>query len=104
MVSQSVKHTLIDKYRSLGPERFYQFLLAYGTEKFSKMDKGQSEGPSPEVELLEYYDQILSLYRKGAEAEHLELAAIFRRAAHKLYRDGVKQKLIKKNIKFLQAA
>ena len=70
-------------------------------EKLSKINDTEYDGVSPEIELLEYHDQVMALYRKGASKDHLELAKIFRRAAHKIYRMGLKQNLLSRNNKFL---
>lgn len=95
------KLNFLDKFYAVGSEKFYNFLLTYSIDKLRKMQDHEYDGISPETELLDYYEKILSVYRSGIDEDHLELAKIFRKAAHKIYRIGLKQKLIKKNKRFL---
>ena len=53
------------------------------------------------MELMEYYDMFLKLYRREGEAIYLELAKQFRRAGHKIYRIILKKGLTERNNKFL---
>lgn len=102
MKSNALKHDWINKYRAVGHDRFFKFLLSYGNDRLLKMQQNSSLGTSPEIEFIEYAEHFLVLYRRSGEADYFTLAAIFRRAAHKIYRTGLKQKIIKQNKKFLQ--
>lgn len=102
MKTNALKHDWIAKYRTFGYDRFLRFLLAIGQDRLDKIKQEGNAGLTPENELLEYYDQFLILYRRSGEEDYLNLAKIFRRAAHKIYRLGLKQKLLKRNLKFLQ--
>lgn len=101
MGDEAPKHEFVDKYRAIGAQRFYNFVLTFGIEKLIRLKEEEQKGKSPEVEFLEYYERFLSFYRRGAGKEYLEIAKLFRKAAHKIYRVALKQKIAEKNIKFL---
>ena len=102
MGNSAVKHDFLNKYRLVGNERFYAFLLSFGVERLIKLRDDKTSSISPEKEFMDYYDHFLVLYRRSGENDYLDLAKIFRRAAHKIYRVGLKQKILKKNNRFLQ--
>lgn len=102
MKGNALKHDWIGKYRTVGHDRFYKFLLSYGNDRLLKIQANPSSGISPEIEFIEYSEHFLVLYRRSGEDDYFTLAAIFRRAAHKIYRTGLKQNIIKQNKKFLQ--
>jgi len=93
----------IEKFKSIGNDRFYSFLLTYAINKLIKIKANNFEGISPEIEFLEYAERFLQLYRRENNAIHLDLSRTFRRAGHKIYRLMRKQNLINKNSRFLQA-
>lgn len=95
-----VKHEFVDRFRAVGRDRFYNFILTFGVDKLVRIRDGQKM-LSPEVEFLDYYDKFLMLYRRGLDEDYLELAKLFRKAAHKIYRVGIKQKLIDRSTRFL---
>lgn len=95
------KKEFIDKYKVVGEQKFYNFILTFGIDKLSKLSNGDIKGISPEIEFIDYYDKFLMLYRRNNDKDCLLLAKIFRKAAHKIYRVGLKKKLIDKNTKFL---
>lgn len=97
---EAIKHEFIDRYKSVGKERFYSFILTFGVDKLVKIKDGQNI-VSPEVEFLDYSDKFLMLYRRGLDIDYLELSNLFRKAAHKIYRVGLKQKLLEHNARFL---
>lgn len=101
MGNSAVKHDFLNKYRLVGNERFYKFLLAFGIDRLIKLRDGVSKGTNPEIEFLEYYDHFLVLYRRSGEGDYLDLAKIFRRAAHKIYRAALKSNMTEKNPRFL---
>jgi len=55
----------------------------------------------PDVELMELYDKFLLYYRRENEEVYFEIAKLCRKAAHKVYRALLRQKLVEKNSKFL---
>jgi hypothetical protein len=65
------------------------------------IDKGTYKGQSPDLEFLEYYDKFMILYRREGDPNYLEVARIFRRAAHKIYRLMLKKQMTSHNAKFL---
>lgn len=93
----------IDKYKSIGEQKFYNFLLTYAINKIILIKDKSYKGISPEIELLEYHDKFLILYRRGGEEANLELCKLFRKAAHKIYRIMLKKNMINKNLKFISA-
>ena len=92
------------KYRILGRERFFNFIVVFGIDKLAKLKNKEYDGVLPHIEFMDHYENILTAYRRGAGEEYLELAKTFRKAAHKIYRVGLQQKIIRKSNKFLQTA
>lgn len=101
MSVEALKNKFIPKYLEAGEQRFYSFLLYYASNKLFFIQKGTYKGTSPEVDLLDYYDQFIILYRREGEDIYLDLARVFRRAAHKIYRVMLKKKMTEKNPRFL---
>jgi hypothetical protein len=99
--NDTIRKEFVDKYKNVGEQKFYDFILTFGIDKLFKLHTGDFKGTSPELELLEYYNKFLSFYRSGKGDECLELAKIFRKAAHKIYRVGLKKGMVEKNSKFL---
>jgi len=95
---EDVYKLFISKYKSMGEDRFYRFLLSYAMDKIANFEK---KDISPEVELIGYYEKFLQLYRREGEIDYLELAKIFRKAGNKIYRVLLKTNSINKNNKFL---
>jgi hypothetical protein len=98
MITDDVKELFIKKFESAGEERFYRFLITYSLEKASSP---KPKSTSPEVELMDYHEKFMQLYRRENKAVHLKIAKQFRKAAHKIYRILLKQNMIKFNSKFL---
>jgi hypothetical protein len=96
MIPEKSKKLFIDKYVDFGGDKFYNFLENYGENEIGKKKK-----VSPELELLGYYNKFLVLYRRDNNQVFLEIAKLFRRAAHKTYRVMLKRKIIDINHKFL---
>ena len=103
MIPEESKQLFINKYASIGNEKFFRFLLSYAENRINT-DKNLRKSKnylSPEQELLEYYEKFIFLYRKENNIDLLNIAKIFRKAAHATYRMLLKDKLIKKSHKFL---
>jgi hypothetical protein len=100
-MNEALKKEFIPKYLAIGDVKFYKFLLTYAVNKMIALEKGDYKGISPEIELLSYCDQFLVLYRKEGEEVHFNLAKVFRKAGHKIYRILLKKELTVKNDKFL---
>ena len=98
MLSESTKKLFVNKYLSIGEDKFYAFLLNYSNNKINESD---TEGGNPALELIEYYTTFLKLYRKEGDTIYLDLAKLFRKAAHKIYRTALKKGLVNRNLKFL---
>lgn len=107
MIPEEAKKIFVTKYSSFGNEKFYKFLLNYAINKIVANEEMQKENPkseagtSPELELLDYHDRFLLLYRRENELVYLEIAKLFRKAAHKIYRIMLKKNMVEKNGKFL---
>lgn len=86
----------LNKFKSVGEDKFYKFLISYGMNKIAENKKN-----NPAVELLDFHDNYVKLYRRENDSNCLELARIFRKASHKIYRIMIKKNLIEKNNKFL---
>jgi hypothetical protein len=93
------KQHFIEKFETAGPEEFYLILFRYAQARIS--ENTINKGPSPEVELLNYSNQFMQIYRRENKESYKLISYAFRRAAHKAYRMMVKQKLIKRSNKFL---
>jgi hypothetical protein len=101
MNADALKRDFVDKYHSVGEQKFYRFLLVYAINKLIKIRDGEYKGTSPELEYLDYSERFVFLYRREAEEVYLKLAHIFRKAGNKIYRMMLKKGLTKKNSKFL---
>lgn len=104
MSVEALKKEFVPKYLAAGEEKFYRFLLLYALNKLiyiGKINKDSFKGKSPETEFLDYYDQFIILYRREGEEVYLDLARVFRRAGHKVYRVMLKKKMVDKNNRFL---
>ena len=93
-----VKKLFLAKYAQIGGEKFYQFLVDYGT---NRLNKGELQPPTPEMEMISYHDKFLSLARREHNEEYREIAKLCRRAAHRVYRLMLEVGLTEPNPKFL---
>lgn len=91
----------LDKYHTIGEQKFYKHLLCQAIAKIVKIRNDEYKGTSPEMEYLNFSEKFLILYRREGIMEHLEVSKIFRKAAHKIYRIMLKKKMISVNSKFL---
>lgn len=101
MSENILKQEFVPKYLASGEEKFYKFLLVYALNKLIAIEKKLYKGISPDLELLDYHDQFIILYRREGEGVYLHLAKCFRKAAHKIYRAMLKKDMITRNSKFL---
>lgn len=107
MIPEEAKKIFVTKYSSFGNEKFYKFLLNYAINKIVANEEIRKENPkseagiSPELELLDYHDRFLLLYRRENELVYLEIARLFRKAAHKIYRIMLKKNMVERSAKFL---
>lgn len=101
MSVEGLKQQFVPKYINGGKDKFYRFLLLCQIDKLMLINKGMYRGISPELEFLEYYDRFIILYRREGEEGYLDMARIFRRAAHKIYRVMLKKNMTVRNAKFL---
>jgi DUF1680 family protein len=101
MSAEALKKQFVPKYLATGEPKFYRFLLLYALNKLIHIEKGSFKGKPPELEFLDYYDQFIFLYRREGEEIYLDLARVFRKAAHKVYRVMLKKNMTERNAKFL---
>lgn len=103
MIPEESKQLFINKYATIGNEKFFRFLISYAENRIANDTSARKiKGYlSPEVELLDYYEKFMFLYRKESNKDLLNIAKIFRRAAHATYRILLKLKLTRKSQKFL---
>jgi hypothetical protein len=101
MNADFLKKEFLLKYNSMGTDKFYKSLLFYSVKKMAAVQKENTATIFVHLELLEYYDQFIILYRREGDSNCLEVAKIFRKIAHKLYRILLKQNLTNKSDKFL---
>lgn len=91
--------SFINKYNSLGEKKFYNLLISFSKERVkNEIKKGEL---SPEMELLEHHNKLMSLFRRTGNEEAVIVAKCFRKAAHEIYRFMLKSNLAKINKKFL---
>lgn len=101
MSMESLKQEYVPKYLAGGEQKFYRFLILLALNKIVLMEKGLSRGSGPELEFLDYHDRFLILFRREGEEAYLQMAKIFRRAAHKIYRVMLRKNMTVTNAKFL---
>jgi len=108
MIPEEAKKLFVSKFSSFGNEKFYKFLLNYAVNRLISNDELKKTNPqdpppglSPEAELIDYHDRFLVLYRREHEIVYLEIAKLFRKAAHKIYRIMLKKDMIKRDNRFL---
>ena len=53
------------------------------------------------VEYIKKHDEFITLFRREGNSEYLNIARIFRKAGHKIYRLMLKRGITQKNNKFL---
>lgn len=97
-IPKETEKLFVSKYISVGPNKFYDFIVSYSK---SRIETDLKSGISPEKELLQYYDKFLLLFRKNGDNVHIEIASLFRKAAHCVYREMLVKGLTKRNDKFL---
>lgn len=102
MIPDEAKKLFLAKYSSFGNEKFYKFLLNYADSRIAS--SRDTKGLSPEIELMDYHDKFMILYRKESDIAYLEIAKLFRKAAHRIYRVMLNRGVIEKNDKFLNLA
>lgn len=108
MIPEEAKKLFVTKFSSFGNEKFYKFLLSYAVNKIIANEELKKENPkaeptglSPEAELMDYHDRFLLLFRRENVPVYLDIAKLFRKAAHKIYRTMLKKYMIEKSSRFL---
>lgn len=105
-----LKKEFVPKYLAVGEDRFYRFLLEYANQKMEEIEKPKSKSKkkekeieivSPNLEFLDYYERFLVLYRREGDPLYLDIAGLFRKAAHRVYRIMLKRGMTPPNGKFL---
>jgi hypothetical protein len=100
-LNEETKKLFITKYSSFGDDKFYKFLLNYAVNKI--VSNTDASSLSPEIELMDYHDKFLTLYRRENDDAYLNIARLFRRAAHRIYRILIKKNPSLRNGRFLNA-
>lgn len=101
MSVEALKTEYVPKYLAGGEAKLYRYLLMVALNKLISIEKVAYKGISPELEFMNCYDQFIILYRREGDNIYLDLARIFRRVAHKIYRVLLKKELIQPNNRFL---
>jgi hypothetical protein len=101
MAVDGLKAEFVSRYQALGELKFYAFLLTYAMNKLVSIERGTYNGESPELEFLDYQERFMILYRREGEDVCLDLARIFRKASHKIYRVLLRNNRTVRNNKFL---
>ncbi len=97
----TLKQDFVERYRSVGEQKFYRNLLCYAINKLIKIRDDEYTGTSPEIEFISYSERFLFLYRRESDPVNLELSRVFRKAANKIYRMMLKKEMTQRNPKFL---
>lgn len=108
MLTEEIKKVFLTKYSSFGNDKFYKFLINYAVNRIVSNQELKEEDYnsdltilSPEIELLDYHDKFLILYRHESAPAYLDIAKVFRKAANKVYRILLKKSMVEKNGRFL---
>ncbi len=101
MSVEGLKQIYIPQYLIAGKEKFYKLLLINALNKLIMINKGTFRGITPDIEYLLCYEQLIILYRREGEGGYLEMASVFRRLAHKIYRIMLKRGMTSYNSNFL---
>jgi len=96
-----LKRKFVPQYLADGEQKFYRFLLVYALNKLIAIDRGVYKGEVPNLEFLGYHDRFIILYRRESEEVYLQVARLFRKAGHKIYRIMLKKGMTQENDKFL---
>lgn len=97
------KQEFVLKYTAVGKEKFYRFLLSSAIfEMVTQLETPETKTDRyPDQKLLDMYEKFLVFYRRENEEVYLEIAILCRKAAHKVYRALLKQKIVEKNSRYL---
>lgn len=99
---EDILKTAVPQYLKIGEEKFYRFLLSYAINKLVLMRQSEASIKTPpDLQLLNYYDRFIVLYRREGDEVYLEIARLCRKAAHKIHRLMVKRGMTAPNDKFL---
>ena len=96
-----LKSNFVEKYKELGSYKFYRFLMVYSLNKLILIEKNEYKGVLPNLEFIDYHDRFIILYRREGDDIYLEIAKIFRKVAHKIYRIMLKKNMTPPSKKFL---
>ncbi len=100
-MSNGAEQQILSQYRKIGNERFYRYLLVQATKKMLSLEKEEQVNMAPDLELLNFHDQFMIFYRRTGYTDLLEIARLFRKAGHKIYRIMRKRGITPVNRKFL---
>ena len=102
MSVDGLKQEYILKYLN-NQDKFYRDLLVAAFAKLVLISQDNYRGTTPELEYLEDYNQFIILYRREGDEGYLEIAKIFRKVAHRVYRIMLKKGMTSRNTKFLNS-
>lgn len=101
MNADVLKREFVDKYLSYGEIKFYRFLLFCALNKLIAIKNLSFKGESPNLEFLTLYNNSLILYRREGDDVYLQLARLFRKAGHRIYRIMLKKGMTNQDNRFL---
>lgn len=96
-----LKLVFFAKYQKMGPLGFYKYLLSNAAKQMVLIKNDEYKGILPHVELLNFYEKSLVLFRRDNNQHIFEMAKTFRRAAHKIYRMMINCSLAKFDGRFI---
>lgn len=103
MSQDDLKQKFMEYYFTNGKDKFYRYILFCQLNKLVLITNGTYKGILPDIECLDNYDKFLILFRREGDANYLDIAKLFRKAAHKIHRIMLKQKMTIHNNKFLKS-
>lgn len=102
MEQDALTQEYVPKYLA-GERKFYRYLLLLALNKLILIERGIFKGVSPELEFLDHYNKFIVLYRREGDETYLQVARVFRKVGHKVYRIMLKKKMTMPNQKFLRS-
>lgn len=93
--------SLREQYLNNGKNKFYRSIILLALEKIISISENSFKGTYPDIEYLNYHDKLYILYKKDGDETYLEMAILFRKAAHKIHRVLLRKKLVLSNNRFL---
>lgn len=100
---ESFKKEFVPQYLSVGNDKFYRSILFVALQKLVLISNETYRGVFPHLEYLNYYEQFIILYRREGDQVYIDIAKMFRKAAHRIYRIMRKKNMATLDVRFLNS-